>query len=279
MTRILHISDLHFGREQPALVVGLEQAIGELAPDLIVASGDLTQRARRHELEAAASFLGRLPAPVLTVPGNHDLPGITLKRFFDPWRRWRAYFPAGLEPRLETAAYIAVGANSARPWGPSLDWSRGRLSEDQIRRIRHRLQPKLNSRLEPELESSGASQHGLAPLRILAAHHPLLLTEAGRHRGLMRRSPLALSRLAMAGLDLALGGHVHLGYAGVVEGVVVAHAGTAISDRLVGEANGFNLIEGDRASLAVQHWAWSSKTFRPDRVSSFRRGEGGWQPA
>lgn len=271
MTRIVHISDLHFGREQPPLVAGLEQAIADLAPDLVVASGDLTQRARRHELEAAAHFLGRLPAPVLTVPGNHDLPGITPKRFVDPWRRWRAYFPAGLEPRLETSTYIAVGANSARPWGPSLDWSRGRLSHEQIRRISHRLQPRLET---------GAARSEQAPaLRILAAHHPLLLTEAGRHRGLMGRAPLVLSRLAMAGLDLALGGHVHLGYAGVVQGMVIAHAGTAVSDRLIGEANGFNLIEGDRSALAVQHWVWSTDAFRAAGIRRFRRGEMGWQPA
>jgi 3',5'-cyclic AMP phosphodiesterase CpdA len=270
MSRILHISDLHFGCEVPRLVDALERQIHRLAPELVVASGDLTQRARRHELEAAAAFIERLPSPVLAVPGNHDLPGVTPKRFLDPWRRWHAYFPAGLEPSIETPELLALGTNSARPCGAHLDWSRGRLNRAQIERLADRL------RDEP---SSGEDDHRPRRLRLLAAHHPLLLTAAGQHRGLLGRSALVLATLSAAGLDLALGGHVHRGYAGTVSGIVVAQAGTAVSDRLVGEANGFNLIDGGPTRLRVTRWAWSADDFVPSGESRFRRSGQGWETA
>lgn len=258
MTRIVHISDLHFGREQPGHVAALERQVHALRPDLVVASGDLTQRARRHEMAAAVAFVERLPRPVLVVPGNHDIPGVTPKRFIDPWRRWRDHFAGGLEPVIEGEDFIAVGANSTRRWGPYLDWSRGRLGHAQIDRLAARVRT------------------GGPRLRILAAHHPLLLTAAGAGRGLVGRGALALTRLRAAGLDLALGGHVHMGYAGIANGIVIAHAGTAVSDRLAGEPNGFNLITGDRAALVVEHWTWGGAAYAAAASTRFARGDGGW---
>ena len=266
MPRIVHVSDLHFGRARPELVVALERSIGELAPDLVVASGDLTQRARRPELARAAAFLERLPAPVLAVPGNHDLPGVTPKRFLDPWRRWRAYFPNGLEPATEGRGFIAVGANSARPWGPHPDWSRGRIDRSQLRRI-----GALLARAPHDADDRR--------LRLLAIHHPLLLTPAGAHRGHIGRRAMALAALSRAGLDLVLAGHIHLAYAGTAAGIVIAHAGTGVSDRLVGEPNGFNLITGDRRDLRIERWRWSGTAFRPASTSRFARSAGGWEPA
>ena len=259
MTRIVHISDLHFGREVPALVTALERQIAALAPDLVVVSGDLTQRARRRELSAAAAFIERLPRPLLVVPGNHDIPGVTPARFIDPWRGWRRHFPGGLDPVVEAGEYLAVGASSTRSWGPYLDWSRGRLGREQIEQLAMRFAASVGR------------------LRILVVHHPLLLSADAAHRGLVGRSALALARLRQGGLDLALGGHVHLGYAGVAEGIVVAHAGTAVSDRLVGEANGFNLIVGDHRSLAVEHWHWQEQAYVPVSGACFERGDAGWR--
>jgi 3',5'-cyclic AMP phosphodiesterase CpdA len=255
MPRILHLSDLHFGRERPDLVAALLAQARHLAPDLVAISGDLTQRARRRELAAARRFVDALPPPVLVVPGNHDIPGVTPRRLLTPWRRWRRVFPDGFEPVLQGADFTVVGANSVRVGGPYLDWSRGRLDEAQVERLARRL------------EASAP-----ADLRVLVLHHPLLLTDAGRHRGLVGGAALALRRLARAGLDLALGGHVHLPYAGRVNGVVVAHAGTSVSDRLVGAANGFNLLDADRARIVVEHWrAADDGRFVPDGRSSFPR--------
>lgn len=261
MIRIVHISDLHFGREQPLLVATLAAQIAQLAPDLVVASGDLTQRARPRELRAAAAFLNQLPPPVLAVPGNHDMPGVHPRRLLDPWRGWRTHLGTQLEPVVTGAGFVAVGVNSARRWGWHPDWSRGRLHRLQIEAAAARLQ--------------AAPAHAL---RILVAHHPLLLTAAGAARGLVGRHALALSTLRSAGLDLALGGHVHLGYADVRAGIVIAHSGTTVSNRLIGEANGFNLISGDRGRLRVEHWQWQGQTFAVAGVRGFERAAQGWAP-
>jgi len=261
ITRILHLSDLHFGRQRPLLVETLVAQAWELAPDLIAISGDLTQRARRRELDAARAFLERLPRPRLLVPGNHDMPGWQLwERFGDPWRKWRSRLGPDLEPVVETDRLLAFGINSARPGGLYRDWSRGRIDPAQIERI----EGLLAAREEQSL-------------RLLIAHHPLLLTPPGAHRGLMGNAELALSRLATAGLDLALGGHIHLGYAGVVNGIVIAHAGTGTSDRLVGEPNGCNLITADGDLLQVAHWQWQGDRFAPAAEHRFQRSPAGWR--
>jgi 3',5'-cyclic AMP phosphodiesterase CpdA len=252
--RILHLSDLHFGRERADLVDAVLSQAQQLAPDLVVISGDLTQRARPHELAAARRFVEALPTPVLVVPGNHDIPGVTPRRLLAPWHRWQQVFPDGFEPVFRGADLTAVGANSVRVGGPYLDWSRGGLDDAQVERLARRL------------EQSPATD-----LRVLALHHPLLLTEAGRHRGLVGGAAPALRRLARAGLDVALGGHVHLPYAGRVQGVVVAHAGTTVSDRLVGVANGFNVLDADRASIQVEHWQATDGRFVPGKRSRFPR--------
>ena len=259
MIRIAHLSDLHFGSDQPRQVAMLQQRLHALTPDLVAISGDLTQRARPHELVAAAAFRDQLPKPVLVVPGNHDIPGVTPRRFVSPWQGWLRYFPDGLEPAVERDAFIAVGANSVRTWGPYLDWSRGRLRPKQLQRI-----------------AAQIDQQPPRRLRVLVAHHPLLLTPAAAHRGQVGGGELALQRLARAGLDLALGGHVHLGYAGIANGILVVHAGSGVSSRLVGESNGFNLIEGDRETLRVEHWRWQGADFSLRASHYFQRAETGW---
>src|SRR3954463_7318803 len=70
--RLAHLSDLHFGRVDPAAVEGLVRSLEDARPDLIVVSGDFTQSARTGEFRAARAFLDRLPAPTFAVPGNHD---------------------------------------------------------------------------------------------------------------------------------------------------------------------------------------------------------------
>jgi predicted phosphodiesterase len=112
---------------------------------------------------------------------------------------------------------------------------------------------------------------------VLVAHHPLLLTPAAAHRGQIGGGALALQRLARAGIDLALGGHLHLGYAGIANGILVVQAGSGVSSRLVGERNGFNLIEGDRKTLRVEHWRWQGEDFSPHASHHFQRTETGWR--
>ena len=113
--RLLHVSDLHTGtREDREVEAALASLVGQLGPELVVASGDLTHRGRREEHERAARFLASLGAPVLAVPGNHDLPYTFPARFTGPWvefeRQWQT-----TEPTYSSEGLHVVGLNSARP--------------------------------------------------------------------------------------------------------------------------------------------------------------------
>ncbi len=62
MARLVHLSDLHFGAHDELLVSAVEKRIDEIEPDLVVISGDFTQRARTDQFKQACAFLGRLQA-------------------------------------------------------------------------------------------------------------------------------------------------------------------------------------------------------------------------
>jgi 3',5'-cyclic AMP phosphodiesterase CpdA len=88
-TRIAHITDLHFGAEDPRVAAALLEKLNGDPPDLVAISGDLTQGARMSEFHAARAFLSALRAPNLAVPGNHDIsPYNLLERFTAPYARW-----------------------------------------------------------------------------------------------------------------------------------------------------------------------------------------------
>jgi len=254
---VAHISDLHFGREVPALAAALIETLRAIAPDFVAVSGDLTQHGRRAELAAAREFIEALPAPALVVPGNHDMPKRPWSRFVRPWARWHAVIERPLEPTLTGPGYVAAGVNTARTWRPHFDWSRGRIGDAQLDTI--------------EQTFAAAGPHDV---RVLVAHHPFLLGEAERHRGLVGGAEAALVRLRRARVDLVLGGHVHLGYADAVGGVVVAQSGTTFSDRLKGEPQGFNRITVARRRLVVEHYRAVGERFERDEISEFVRNDG-----
>lgn len=262
MIRIAHISDLHFGREVPEVVEALVAELNADAPDLIAVSGDLTQRARVREFKAARSFFDRLLHPLLVVPGNHDVPAYPLTlRFAAPWMRWRRWVSPELEPVITGDRFCAVGINSARRWGPYLDWSRGRINLDQLERA--------------EAIFSGCAKD----LHIVVAHHPFLLTEASASRRTISRADVALPRLVGANVDLLLGGHVHLAYSGVVGGVVVAQTGTTLSSRLKGEPNSFNRIRASGEFVEIDNMVWENARFACKHTTIYRKKSGAWQPA
>ena len=262
MIRIAHISDLHFGREIPGIVEALVAELNTDRPDLIAVSGDLTQRARVREFKAARLFFERLPQPLLVVPGNHDVPAYSLPlRFAAPWLRWKRWLSDELEPVVRGERYCAVGINSARRWGPYLDWSRGRINLEQLERAE-----AIFSKCAKELH-------------IVVAHHPFLLTEAGVNRHTISRADLALPRLLKSQVDLLLGGHVHLAYSGVIGGMVVAQTGTSLSSRLKGEPNSFNRIRADGEMIEIDNMVWQDHGFACKDTAYYRRIEGIWRAA
>lgn len=237
--RIAHLSDLHFGRTDPTAVDALGRAIEALAPDLVVVSGDLTQRAQHDEFRAARAFLDALKAPWLAVPGNHDVPAWEVwERFGDPFGRWRRWIGATTDPDWHDGVLSVAGLNTARRlWLTTLDWSRGRIARWQMRTLSERF-----ARMEP------------ARLRVVVAHHPFLGLEDGPGAPLVGRADAGLAAFASAGVGVVLTGHLHRSAMRRhgEDGPLVVQAATGTSTRLRNEANAFNLVTFDDADISVQ---------------------------
>lgn len=113
MSRVLQISDPHFGTEQPHVMQALLRLSSEQQPDVTLLSGDITQRARRAQFAAAREFIQQLPGPVLAVPGNHDIPLFNLvARWLNPYGNYRRAFGDQLEPECETEGLLLLCLNT-----------------------------------------------------------------------------------------------------------------------------------------------------------------------
>ena len=129
-TRVLHLSDLHFGRnDRPESIEALGRLIEEARPDLVIASGDLTHRGLRSQHERASSFLRSLELPLLAIPGNHDIPYTFPRRFTRPWQEFERQWET-TEPVYRSDTLVVAGLNSVRPWRHQS----GRLRDEQVRR-------------------------------------------------------------------------------------------------------------------------------------------------
>src|SRR6476469_556587 len=138
MRTLAQLSDLHFGRIDPALIEPLLLRLREIAPQLVAVSGDLTQRARAEQFEEARAFLGRVTAPLVVVPGNHDVPLYRVwERFLSPLGKYERFIGADLEPSFVDAEIAVIGINTAR----SLTFKNGRINKDQMKTIHRHLDP------------------------------------------------------------------------------------------------------------------------------------------
>ncbi len=268
MRTIVHLSDIHMGRIDPALLLPLSAAIRRAAPDLVAVSGDFTQRARTSQFVAARRFLDSLERPLLVVPGNHDVPLWNVAaRFVTPLGRYRRYIARNLEPVVEDDEMIVVGVNTARSWA----WGEGRINTAQVDGIVKKL------RTVPP-----------AKLRIVVTHHPFDLPPGVGERRLLGRARMAMARLTAASADLFLAGHLHISHIGHsaeryrIEGhsALLVQAGT-VSMRGRGEQPSFNLLRVARPSIAISRLAWDSSTaaFLETAASRFRHSPAGWSPA
>jgi 3',5'-cyclic AMP phosphodiesterase CpdA len=261
MRRILHVSDLHFGRDRPELLRPLIDVINDLAPDLVAISGDFTQRARLGQFRAARAFLSKLEPPSIAVPGNHDTPLDNLfVRLLTPWRRYRHYIDRDLEPAWEDEEVAVVGVNTVNHWS----WQRGKIGGHTVRRICG------------EFEGNRGRRMHIAML-----HHPL---EHGPDvdKRLMQGARRALRRLGQCGADIVLSGHLHRWHArpfSEQEGVLFVQAGTGLSTRARGQPNDFNLLTVEGRSVLVEQWtAGESETvFRRARDARFEKTLGAWR--
>lgn len=268
MRTLVHLSDLHFGRVDTSLIGPLTSHIAQLAPDVLVVSGDLTQRARSKEFVAARAFLDTLPSPQIIVPGNHDIPLHNLfDRFLRPLAKYARYIADDLEPMYVDDMVAVVGINTAR----SLTVKDGRINQAQMNRVRERL-----GRLPRAL------------VKVIVTHHPFDLPETYAHDELVGRAPAALAAFAACGADLLLAGHLHASHAGTtatrypIDGfaALAVQAGTATSTRGRGEQNSFNVIRIDTSQITIERHAWqpASANFALASTERFERSGARWMP-
>ena len=272
MAHLLHLSDLHFGAHDPVLVAAVETRIDEEQPDLVVISGDFTQRARTAQFEEAGAFLQRLRDKghkLLAVPGNHDVPLYdVLRRFLSPLRRYRRHIDDTLCPFIEIDGAAVLGINTAR----SLTFKNGHVSHEQMQFIRETF-----ARTDPHQP------------RILVTHHPLFALPIGdgpELGHLIDDQQNALEAIAEAGVDLLLAGHNHRASVNdatkLVKGAgraLVVQAGTATSTRTRGEMQSFNRIEIDQRGARITIQRWDDARFVSGDSQIFERHGDQWELA
>lgn len=248
MSVILHISDPHFGTERAMVMEALLQLRREQAPDLLILSGDITQRARRRQFRLARVYVNRLNvANTLTLPGNHDIPMFNLAaRVFYPYANYCREFGPNLEPAFESERLLVLAVNTTRPYRRK----DGEVSTQQIERIARRL---------------GAARP--QQLRIVVTHQPVAVLRDRDADNLLHAHERAARAWVRAGADLILGGHIHLPYIAPLHEQLpdlsrrawVVQAGTAISRRIRHEAdNSINLIRYQEAGrVSIERWDYS----------------------
>lgn len=262
MIRLAHLSDLHFGAEDPLVVEALVADLRAQAPALVAVSGDLTQRARRREFEAARAFLDALPAPTLCVPGNHDMPLFQLwRRFRSPFARYRALVTPDLCPFVRLEGLCALGLNTAR----RLTLKEGRVNEEQRALV-------------------ARSFRDVPPgaWRVIVTHHPFVLEHEEAPGELVANATEAIRAVEALSVDLVLSGHLHRAFHADAAAfhptergaVLVVQCGTSVSRRRRGEPNAWNLLHLGRDSLTLEVRAFDGTRFVRERSVSLPRQAG-----
>lgn len=269
MRTLIHLSDLHFGKVDPAIIPGLLDFIRVTKPDLVAISGDLTQRARTAEFLEARKFLDAIPFPEIVVPGNHDMPlHNVFARLFHKLDRFRRYISEDLEPFYVDDEIAVAGVNTAR----ALTGKNGRINRQQLAKLRARF-----ATLPP------------AHIKIVVTHHPFDLPSGVEGDRVVFRARPAMKILAQIPIDMLLAGHFHV--AGTSRTItrykidnysaLVVASGTTTSTRGRGQPNSLNVIQIERPRVKVSQYRWRAERGAFDLFSTeeFVRTGNGWMPA
>ncbi len=265
MTAALHISDPHFGTQQGPVTDALRELIALRTPEVVLLGGDITQRARRAQFRDARRYMDSLGIPFIAVPGNHDIPLYNVfARVLSPYGNYRRYFGADREPCYDSDTLLVVGLDSTRRYRHK----HGEISARQVERVAERLR-----RARP------------GQLRVVMLHHPLVAAVESDRSNLARGRERAMAAWVEAGVDILLGGHIHLPYVtAVVPGQArpartevprgqapqawAVQAGTAVSHRVRGGVpNSVNVLvwqpAGDGPRLCrVERWDFQAERGR-----------------
>ncbi len=267
MTRILHISDTHFGTEVPAVVEAMVKQATALKPDIVILSGDVTQRARRAEFAAAAAFFRRIGAPVhLTVPGNHDLPLYDLlTRTLHPYRYYRKFFGARQQV-----------------------WQDGRMAVvclDATHPLRH-TRGKTNLASARKLLESARRSIGPNGLLCVVEHQPLDVKMPADIPEILINARQTAQLFAEFGVDVVFSGHVHMPLIRDTQELfrlprhfILSGAGTAVSHRTRSNApNSFNVMDIKDGGVTIAlHVYQPQGEFEIAQQSVFSRDGSGWR--
>jgi 3',5'-cyclic AMP phosphodiesterase CpdA len=252
MLTILHISDLHFG---PPFHVAVGEALlrhaEELEPDVVVASGDFTQRAKEEQFRAAREYLDRLPAvPLVVTPGNHDVPLYRVRqRLLDPYRYYKRYISEELDTVTRVDGAVIVALNSTAPRSAITN---GRVHAWQLR-----------------YAAEAFEGTGPETLRLLVSHHHFAPPPDFEGAKAMPKAKRALDAFTAMRVDVILGGHLHRAYLGNSldvysgrdreHGIVITQSGTSTSRRgraREREKNSFNVLRVDKRTIRVTHFMY-----------------------
>ena len=271
-TRILHVSDLHFGKPYvPEVGAALLEIAPRLEVDAVVVSGDLTQRAQPAQFEAARQFIDSLPeVPRLVIPGNHDVALYRLwERFFQPYALYQRHIDERLDLVMQVGSVCMVGLNST---SPRRTVSNGRIHKDQLAFCRRAFQ---------DVPTSTA--------RIVVAHHHFAPAPDYLKDQTMPQSRRAIVTFEDLGVEMILGGHLHRAYIGNSldfypgehrdRGITIVQCGTSTSRRGRGrerEKNSFNVIDVEANEFRITHYMYfdAAGRFVPQSQHRFPRRAG-----
>ncbi|MGA9771629.1 MAG: metallophosphoesterase family protein [Blastocatellia bacterium] len=251
MKKILHFSDIHFGAPQaPNWAEALLAQIEAIKPTVVAVSGDLTQRARTAQFREARAFLDRVNAPLIVVPGNHDVPlWNVVDRFFSPLKKYKRWITSDLNPTYEDDELLMMGLDSTR----SFTIKGGVIDSSDLKSVRQRLCMPASDKF-----------------KALVTHHPLVQPPGFEHEDTVGGVKRALKLFAECGVDMVLTGHLHESHITMHEQaghrILLVQAGTAASLRGRGSErlkNSFNLVELSSHEIKVTSYIFS------DEASSF----------
>jgi len=274
MPTILHASDLHFGRpHDPVPAAALLRLVAEVDPEVVVLSGDFTQRAKVHEYQEASRWIGQLaPRPVVVTPGNHDVPLYRVfERLFAPFRNYRAHISEELDSVQRLPGMTVVSLNSAAPHRAIVN---GQIRPHQL-----------------EFARGAFAEAPSGDLRAVVLHHHLVSAPDNVRDHPLPGARRILDALAQSGVELVMGGHLHRGYiahsfdlhpaprAGA--GILIVHSGTTSSTRGRGREEGrnsCNLIRVGPSEIEVDQLLFhpEDRVFRPRSAHRFPRSPLRW---
>lgn len=251
--KIIHLSDLHFGTEIPSVLTSLVETLNHLNPDLIIVSGDLTQRALTSQFHRAANFLKQLNAKhILCVPGNHDISlHNVFERFLYPFRQYQKFINNELFPVYNDDNVAVLGINSVTPY----KHMSGFVTTQQLDYVNN-----FFAQYDPKI------------IRILVMHHNLVHSE--RHK-IINDAEKIITLFSQCNINLILSGHIHYAYIEQLKRNYFSHnmyvitAGTPISTRTI-EPNSFNIIELEHSHFTLSVSEYIENKFIITRAEQFQ---------